>query len=63
VMLQLPRRFVDRLEGLSLEVLRSIAGAYLTTKEMEAVLVRRDLLLNLIASRIRKFGEDKVLYD
>jgi hypothetical protein len=63
VMLQLPRRFVDRLGGLSLEVLKSIAGDYLTAKEMEAVLVRRDLLLRLIASRIRQFGEDKVLYD
>ncbi len=63
VMLQLPRRFVDRLGGLSLEVLKSIAGGYLTAKEMEAVLARRDLLLRLIASRIRKFGEDKVLYD
>ena len=63
VMLQLPRRFVDSLGGLSLEVMKSIAGDYLTAKEMEAVLVRRDLLLRLIGSRIRKFGEHKVLYD
>jgi len=63
VMLQLPRRFVDRLGRLSLEVMKSIAGDYLTAKEMESVLARRDLLLRLIGSRIRKFGEDKVLYD
>jgi len=63
VMLQLPRRFVDRLGALNPEILKSIAGNYLTAKEMEAVLLRRGLLLRLIASRIRTLGEDEVLYD
>lgn len=62
-MLQLPRRFVDRLGALTAEVLKGIAGDYLTAREIEAVLARRDLLHRLIASRIRRFGEEKVLYD
>ena len=35
----------------------------LTDKEIEAVLVRKDLIVKWVEDRIKKMGEDKVLYD
>jgi hypothetical protein len=38
-------------------------GEYLTDKEIEAMLVRKDLIVKWVEDRIKKMGEDKVLYD
>lgn len=62
IMKELPRAFVDRLKSLNSEVIREAVGEYLTDKEIEAVLIRRDLILKEIDKRIKKLGEDKVLY-
>lgn len=61
-MKELPRAFVDKLKSLNLELIRDIVGEYLTDKEIDAVLIRRDLILKVIDERIKKLGEDKVLY-
>jgi len=62
IMKELPRAFVEKLESLNFELIRDIVGEYLTEKEINAVLLRRDLILKVIDERIKKLGEDKVLY-
>ena len=62
LMKELPRTFVEKLKTLNSEVIKEIVGEYLTDKEIEAVLIRRDLIIKWIDDRIKKVGEDKVLY-
>ncbi|UCE41694.1 MAG: hypothetical protein JSV17_01500 [Candidatus Aminicenantes bacterium] len=62
LMKQLPRAFVEKLKGLSQEVIKSAVAEYLTDKEIEYVLLRRDLILKWLENHIKKEGEDNVLY-
>jgi hypothetical protein len=62
IMKQLPRAFIEKLKSLNFELIKDIVGEYLTDKEIHAVLLRRDLILKVIDKRIKKLGEDKVLY-
>lgn len=59
---QLPRGFVDKLRSLDFELVKRIVGDYLKDKEIQAVLLRRDIILKEIEILINKMGEDKVLY-
>ncbi len=62
LMKQLPRAFVEKLKGLDMESIKGVVGEYLTDKEIEHVLTRRDLILKWLDKLIKKEGEDKVLY-
>ncbi|MFZ2052906.1 MAG: hypothetical protein WAU81_01795 [Candidatus Aminicenantales bacterium] len=62
VMKELPRAFVEKLKSLNFELIRDNVGEYLTDKEIEAVLLRRDLILEVVNERIKELGEDNVLY-
>jgi hypothetical protein len=62
IMKELPRAFVEKLKSLNFEIIRDNVGEYLTDKEIEAVLIRRDLILEAVNARIKELGEDKVLY-
>ena len=62
IMKELPRAFIEKLKSLNFELIRDIVGEYLTDKEINAVLLRRDLILKAVEERIKKLGEDKVLY-
>lgn len=62
IMKELPRAFVDKLRSLNQEVIREAVGEYLTDKEIEAVLIRRDLIIGWLDKRIKELGEDDVLY-
>ena len=62
IMKELPRAFVEKLKSLNFELIRDIVGEYLKDKEIDAVLLRRDLILEVVNKRIKKLGEDKVLY-
>lgn len=61
-MKQLPRSFMEKLKVLDVDTIKAAVGEYLTDKEIEAVLVRRDLIVKEINERIEKQGEDQVLY-
>ncbi len=61
-MRSLPRTFVDKLKSLNFEIVKEVAGEYLTDKEIECVLLRRDLIIENLDKRIEKFGEAAVLY-
>lgn len=62
LMKQLPRAFVEKLKGLDMESIKGVVGEYLTDKEIEHVLIRRNLILKWLDKQIKKEGEDKVLY-
>ena len=62
IMKKLPRAFVEKLKALNFELMKDIAREYLTDEEIEAVLMRRDLILKEIDKLIEKHGEAKVLY-
>lgn len=62
IMKELPRAFVEKLKSLNFELIRDNVGEYLTEKEIDAVLLRRDLILEAVDERIKMLGEDKVLY-
>jgi hypothetical protein len=61
-MKRLPRRFVERLRGLTFETVRGAVGEYLEDDEIQALLQRRDLMVAWLDKRIRELGEDAVLY-
>jgi len=63
LMKELPRAFVEKLKSLNFQVIKDSVEDYLTDKEIKAVLTRKDLIIDWINKRIKKLGEDKVLYD
>jgi hypothetical protein len=42
--------------------MKEVVGEYLTDNEIEATLTRRDLIIEWLDKRIKKMGEEKVLY-
>lgn len=62
VMKQLPRAFVEKLKVLNFELMKEVVDGYLTDEEIEAVLIRRDLILREVDRLIKKHGEDNILY-
>jgi hypothetical protein len=62
IMKELPRAFVEKLESLNFDNISAAVGEYLTEKEIDAVLIRRDLILEVIDDLIKKQGENEVLY-
>lgn len=62
IMKELPRAFVEKLKSLNFEIMKEIVGDYLTKKEIQCTLIRRDLILAWLDNRIKEMGEDKVLY-
>jgi hypothetical protein len=62
IMKKLPRVFVEKLKSLNIEIIRDAVGEYLTDKEIDAVLIRRDLILKVVDELIKMNGEDQVLY-
>ena len=63
IMKELPRGLYEKIKSLNAEVVKGAVGEYLTDKEIEAMLVRKDLIVKWVEDRIKKMGEDKVLYD
>jgi hypothetical protein len=63
IMKELPRDFYEKIKSLNAEVIKNAVGEYLTDKEIKAVLLRKDLIVKWVEDRIKKMGEDKVLYD
>jgi hypothetical protein len=61
-MRQLPRAFVEKLKSMNLGIVKQAVGEYLSKKEIECVLLRRDLIIENLNKRIEKFGEAAVLY-
>jgi hypothetical protein len=59
---QLPREFVEKVKALNQDKIRSIVGEYLSYSEIEAMMLRKKLLVKDIEQLIEERGEDAVLY-
>jgi hypothetical protein len=59
---RLPRSFVEKVKALTFERIQEAVGSYLTKKEINAIIARKELLLKEIEEMIKEIGEDKVLY-
>ena len=62
LMKQLPRTLYENIKALTAAQIKAVVGDYLTDAEIEAVLVRRELIVAWVEKRIKELGEDKVLY-
>jgi hypothetical protein len=62
LMKELPRDFYAKLKSLDATILKETVGEYLNDEEIKCVLIRRDLIVDWVEKRIKKVGEDKVLY-
>ncbi len=63
LMKQLPKDFYANLKALTFDSIKDAVQDYLTSKEINAVLKRRDLIVSWIENRCEKLGMEKVLYD
>ena len=61
-MVMLPRAFVNNLRALTFDKIKEAVDDYLKDKEIEAILIRRDLIVEYIEKRIAEYGVDEVLY-
>lgn len=62
IMDQLPRAFVEKLRALDAASIKAAVGEYLTDKEIDGTLKRRDLMIAWIDKHIKDKGEEYVLY-
>jgi len=62
IMDQLPRAFVEKLRSLDAASIKAAVGEYLTDKEIDATLKRRDLMIAWIDKHIKEKSEEYVLY-
>jgi len=62
IMKEIPKDLYEKLKSLNADVMKEVVGEYLTDKEIEATLIRRDLIVEWLDKRIKKMGEEKVLY-
>ncbi|MGD2245333.1 MAG: hypothetical protein PVI11_02170 [Candidatus Aminicenantes bacterium] len=62
LMKKLPRALYENIKALTADQIKSAVGDYLTGKEIEATLTRKDLIVAWIENRIKELGEDEVLY-
>ena len=62
MMRQLPLSFIEKIRALDAELIKDITGYYLTDNEIDAVLLRRDLVLEEINRIIGEFSPSDVLY-
>jgi len=59
---KIDRRLLAKLESLDRDAFKKATGDFLNKSELDAVMVRRDLLVAHFKKRIAELGEDKVLY-
>lgn len=63
LMRELPRPFVEKIKALDFQMIKDAVGEYLTDDEINAVLIRKELVLKEIDKLIAQYGEENVLYD
>lgn len=60
---ELPKSFVEKVSALTFESIKDAVGPYLDDKEIQAILIRKELVLKEIDDMIKEKGRDKVLYE
>jgi len=59
---RLPRNFVEKVKALNFDLIKDAVGIYLTKREINAILSRKDIFLKEVDEMIKEQGEDTVLY-
>ncbi len=59
---RLPRKFVENVKALNFDQIKAAVGIYLTKREINAILSRKDIFLIEVDEMIKEQGEDSVLY-
>ncbi len=59
---RLPSKFVENVKDLNFDQIKAAVGIYLTKREINAILSRKDIFLKEVEEMIKKQGEDTVLY-
>ena len=59
---RVPRKFVENVKALNFDQIKEAVGDYLTKREINAVLSRKDIFLKEVDEMIKEQGEDTVLY-
>ena len=54
--------FIDRLRGLDRRTIRKALGRYLRRNQIDALMVRRKIVLDLVDQRIAERGEPAVFF-
>jgi hypothetical protein len=62
VMKEIPKALLEKMKSLNFDVIKGFVGEYLTDEEINAVLARRDLIVQEYNDMIKKNGEENVLY-
>jgi hypothetical protein len=62
LILRVPRALLERIKALDAAALKAAVGPYLTDKEIDSIIARRQLVVDEVAEMIRQYGEAKVLY-
>jgi len=62
LMRRVPRVLLDNIKALDFAGVKQAVGPYLTDKEIESIIARKQLILDEIAAMVKQYGEDKVLY-
>ena len=59
---RLPKQFVENVKALNFNQITEAVGNYLTKREINAILSRKDIFLKEIDDMIKEQGEDAILY-
>ena len=62
-LVQCDRKLLDSLRSLTREQVDRELGPFLQQSERRAVMIRRDLIVELFEKKIKQQGESKVLFD
>jgi len=62
IMRELPRVIYEKVKALTAEAIKAAVGEYINEKEVEAIMIRRDLIVAEIERLIKLNGEENVLY-
>lgn len=62
LMNDMPKKFYEKIKSLNFDIVRETVGSYLTDKEIDALLKRKDLIIAWMDKRIKELGEIRVLY-
>jgi hypothetical protein len=62
IMKEIPKALFEKIKSLNYDLIKGFVGEYLTDEEINAVLARKDLIIQEYDNLIKKNGEENVLY-
>jgi hypothetical protein len=62
IMKQISRALLEKIKGLNYDIIKGIVGEYLDDSEINGVLARKDLIIQMVDNLVKKNGEENVIY-